>query len=353
MTDTKSTSASSHWCKNHIKNQIHQSVVLIDLHHRPQWREIFHEGVAATSLPVDSLYMIVLPAASALCYFIFWNETNRLGKQSDTCRYHGVQNHAILQLPEGVCTYKKKALKAETTICHSLSSDRLAPSPGLLYSFHPSKVLSTSAMLGLPGRGLSPQTAWMWPTAHYSAMMLGGGGVSAHVRCYGDDATAVYCSSGPHVRRQMWPENAKNEACFPLLHYVCLSVWLTDSYGAVWDGPPTSLRPGSYKGREGWVEILNVGWIKNQWLCLRLFSACVIPPLPCLHQRMGSVLGQPYWANAIRIFLLYVTKAEVGCQKRAATLFEVLFDLRELHGLEQSRMFSRSLSWTLSKPQCI
>lgn len=51
-----------------------------------------------------------------------------------------------------------------------------------------------------------------------------------------DDAGAVYCSSGPHVRSQMRPENAKNEACFPFASYMCV-----DSYGTLWDG--ACLRP--------------------------------------------------------------------------------------------------------------
>lgn len=60
-------------------------------------------------------------------------------------------------------------------------------------------------------------------------------------RCYDDDATAVYCSSGPHVRSQMWLENAKNEACFPLyIIYVCLTGCMHvthDPYGAIWVAP--------------------------------------------------------------------------------------------------------------------
>lgn len=37
------------------------------------------------------------------------------------------------------------------------------------------------------------------PLAHYSTIIVGGGGVSTRGGCYDDDAAAVYCSSGPHL----------------------------------------------------------------------------------------------------------------------------------------------------------
>lgn len=131
------------------------------------------------------------------------------------------------------CTYRTvTSLKAASKHCFFFSynmslssqmvrlcSDGLSPYPGPPIFPSPIQVLSAST---LPGRGPSPLIAWMLPTAHYSAMDVGGGGVATRGRCYDEDTTAVYCSSGPHVLSQMWPENAKNEACFPLyLIYVC------------------------------------------------------------------------------------------------------------------------------------
>lgn len=70
--------------------------------------------------------------------------------------------------------------------------------------------------VGAPREG--PFSTDSQDVARYSAIIMGGGGESTRGRCYDVDATAVYCSSGPHVWSQMWPENAKNEACFYTLH---------------------------------------------------------------------------------------------------------------------------------------
>lgn len=78
--------------------------------------------------------------------------------------------------------------------------------------------------------------------------------MSAHGRCCDDDddVRAGYCSSGPHVRSQMRPKNAKNEAGFPPFYimYVCQCVRVI--HRLLWKimGGPC-LRPGCYKVREG------------------------------------------------------------------------------------------------------
>lgn len=101
----------------------------------------------------------------------------------------------------------------------------------------PSWVLGPSI---LPGRGFFPTDSL--DAALYSAMIVGGGWVAAHGGCSDDDNmdvdngdNTVYCSTRPHVWSQMWPENAKNEAHFPLTS--CLWVSVGYSHGKLWDGP--------------------------------------------------------------------------------------------------------------------
>lgn len=65
---------------------------------------------------------------------------------------------------------------------HRRCSDRLAPFPGFLYSLQPEYLHA----VGREG----PFSADS-PTAHYSAMIMGGGGVPARGRCNGGDATVL------------------------------------------------------------------------------------------------------------------------------------------------------------------
>lgn len=77
-----------------------------------------------------------------------------------------------------------------------------------------------------------------------------GGGFSTCDRCLDDDAMAVYCSSGPHVLSQMWPGNAKNEACFPPFTF-CVTVSAQGSMAPMEQyGMDPNLRP-RYKACEG------------------------------------------------------------------------------------------------------
>lgn len=90
-------------------------------------------------------------------------------------------------------------------------------------------------------------------------------GVECLHGCYVDDATALYFRA-PCVKPDVAQE-CKEWGLFSPIYvmYMCLRMWLTDSYGNVWEGP--HLRPGYYKGCEGWGEIFNVEWLENVCQC--------------------------------------------------------------------------------------
>lgn len=82
-----------------------------------------------------------------------------------------------------------------------------------------SQILSISTQSVLPGRGPSPQIAWMWLRAHYSAMIVGRGW-SVYMRlmlwwwCYS------HVLQGPMCEARCGPRMQRMRPVFPSLHYV-------------------------------------------------------------------------------------------------------------------------------------